>query len=256
MTDAYPSPAAGPRDAFDEQTPLTQGERVIDTFIAPTKTFADIRRNRSWWLPMLILAAFSYLFALTAMSHVGPQRLAESALRNNPSQNERLQQATPEQRAQTLRITATIMQVSFFGSPLLVLVSSALGALLLWVGFNFILGGSATFSGMFAVMIFAWLPSILRSILSTAMLFLGDPESFNINDPIGTNPGFYMGANSSAFLKAVLGSLDIFSIWILVLMAVGGAIVARVKIRSGVILVFATWLIVVLLRAAAAAAMS
>ena len=256
MTDGYPLPAAGPRDVFDEQPPLTQGERVIDTFFAPTKTFADIRRNRSWWLPMLILAAFSYLFTLTAVSHVGPQRLAESALRNNPSQNEKLQQATPEQRAQTLRITATVMQVSFFGWPVFVLVMSALGALLLWVGFNFILGGSASYSGMFAVMMFAWLPSILRAVLSTAMLFLGDPESFNINDPVGTNPGFYMGANSPAFLKAILESVDIFSIWIFALMAIGGAIVARVKIRSGMILVFATWLIVVLLRAAAAAAMS
>jgi hypothetical protein len=256
MTDAYPSPSAGPRDAFDEQPPLSQGERVIDTFIAPTKTFADIRRNRSWWLPMLVLAVFSYMFTLTALSHVGSQRLAESALRNNPSQNERLQQATPEQRAQTLRITATVMQVSFLGWPLLLPVLSALAALLLWVGFNFILGGSATYSGMFTVMMFAWLPSIFRGVLSTAMLFLGDPESFNINDPVGTNPGFYLGADSSAFLKAMLSSLDIFSIWILALMAIGGAIVARVKIRSGVILVFATWLIVALLRAAAAAAMS
>ena len=145
------------------------------------------------------------------------------------------------------------MQVSFFGWPLFVLLLSAVGALLLWVGFNFILGGSATYPGMFAVMMFAWLPSIFRSVLSTAMLFLGDPEGFNINDPIGTNPGFYMAPNSSAFLKSALGSVDIFSIWILALMAVGGAIVARVKIRSGLILVFTTWLIFVLLKSAAAA---
>ncbi len=256
MPDAYSSPAAGPLDAFDAQPPLGQVDRVINTFVAPSKTFADIRRNRSWWLPLLILTAFSYLFTVTAMSHVGPQRLAESALRNNPTQNEKLQQATPEQRAQTLRITATIMQISFLGWPLFVPVVSALGALLLWVGFNFILGGTATYSGMFAVMMFAWLPSIFRSVLSTAMLFLGDPESFNINDPIGTNPGFYMDANSPAFLKSMLGSVDIFSIWIFALMAIGGAIVARVKIRSGVILVFTTWLIVVLLKAMVAAATS
>ena len=256
MLEAYPSPVIGPRDAFDEQPPLTQADRVLDTFVAPTKTFADIRRDRSWWLPFLILAVFSYLFTLTALSHMGSQRLAESALRNNPSQNERLQQSTSEQRAQILGFTAIIMKVSFFGWPVFVVVVSALGALLLWIGFNFILGGTATYSGMFAVMMFAWLPSIFRSALSTAMLFLGDPETFNINDPIGTNPGFYMGASTSAFLKSLLGSLDIFSLWIFALMAIGGAIVARVKIRSGLLLVFTTWLIVVLLRAAVAAATS
>ena len=256
MSEAHTLPAAGPRDVFDGQPPLTGIQRVTNTYVAPTKTFADIRRSRSWWLPFAILAVFSYLFTLTAMSHVGVQRLAESAIHNNPSQNEKLQQATPEQREQTLHITAIIMQVSFFGWPVFVLLLSALGALLLWVGFNFILGGSATYPGMFAVMMFAWLPSIFRSILTTVMLFLGDPESFNINDPIGTNPGFYMPADSSAFLKSALGSLDIFSLWILALMAIGGAIVARVKIRSGVILVFTTWLIFVLLKSAVAAATS
>ena len=256
MTDAYALPQAGPRDAFDDQPPLSEPERIGNTFVAPTTTFADLRRNRTWWPAFIVLALFSYLFTLTAMSHVGPQRLAESAIRNNPAQNEKLQQASPEQRAQTLRITATFMQVSFFGWPVFVLVLSAAGALLLWVGFNFILGGSATYPAMFAVMMFAWLPSIFRSALSTAMLFLGDPEGFNINDPIGTNPGFYMDPNSSAFLKSALGSVDLFSLWILALMAIGGAIVARVKIRSGLILVFTTWLIFVLLKSAAAAATS
>ncbi len=256
MPEVSSLPAAGPRDALDAQPPLTEVERTLNTYFAPTKTFADIRRNRSWWLPFLVLAVVSYLFTLSAMSHVGMPRLAESAIRNNPSQYEKLQQASPEQRAQTLRITASFMQVSFFGWPLLVLLMTALGALLLWVGFNFILGGSATYPGMFAVMMFAWLPSVFRSLLTTAMLFLGDTESFNINDPIGTNPGFYMGAGSSPFLKSALQSVDLFSLWILALMALGAAIVARVKIRSGFILVFTTWLIFVLLKSAVAAATS
>ncbi len=259
MQDAsiHPDPfATGPRDAFDGQPPLTQVQRVTDTFVAPAKTFADVRRNRSWWLPFLILAVFSYLFTLTALAHVGAPRLAESAIRNNPAQSEKLQQASPEQRAQTLRITATFMQASFYSWPVLLLLFTLLGALLLWVGFNFMLGGTAAFAGMFAVMMFAWLPGIIRSVLSTAMLFLGDPEGFNINDPVGTNPGFYLGAGSPVFLKSVLSSIDILSIWTLALMAIGGAIVARVKIRSGLILVFTAWLVFVLARAGIAAAFS
>ena len=34
--------------------PLSQAERVVDTFIAPSKTFTDILRSSSWWLPWLI----------------------------------------------------------------------------------------------------------------------------------------------------------------------------------------------------------
>ena len=247
---------AGPRDAFDGQPALTPVERVTNTFLAPTKTFADLRRSRSWWLPLLVLSIFSYLFTVTALVHVGPARLAESSIRNNPTQNERMQNAPPEQRAQTMRITATVMQVSLLGWPVFLLLMSAVSALLLWVGFNFILGGSATYGGMFAVVMFACLPGILRAVLSVVMLFAGDPENFNINDPIGTNPGFYMGADSSAFLKSALSSVDLFVLWSLALMAIGGAIVARVKVKNGVTMVFTAWLIFALLKAAAVAAMS
>ena len=256
MQEPSVSPAAGPRDAFDEQPPLSPAERVLDVFVAPTKTFADLRRNRSWWLPFVLIAIFSYVFTGSAMSRVGIPRLAESAIRNNPAQNERMQQATPEGRAQTLSITAAILKVTFYSVPVLTLLICAIAALLLWVGFNFILGGSATYPGMFAVAMFASLPSIVRSLLTTTMLFLGDVDSFNINDPIGTNPGFYMGPDSPTFLKAALGSFDIFSLWMLALMAIGAAIVARVKVRSGLILVFTAWLIFVIVKAGVAAVTS
>ena len=254
MDDALYAPVAVREDIYDEQPPLTEVQRVVNTFAAPTKTFADIRRNRSWWLPLLILTLFSYLFTLTAISRVGTDRLAASSIRNNPSQNERMQQASPEQRAQTVHMVGNIMRISFYSWPLIVLLTSAVGALLLWVGFNFILGGTGTYAGMYAVMLFASLPGILRALLSTTMLFLGDPETFNINDPVGTNPGFYLSADTSAFLKAALSSVDLFSLWTLALMAVGGAIVARVRIRSGLILVFSAWLLFVLGRSAIAAA--
>ena len=42
---------------------LSQVERVVDTFIEPSKTFADIKRNRSWWLPFLILILLGYVFS-------------------------------------------------------------------------------------------------------------------------------------------------------------------------------------------------
>ena len=39
---------------MEEVTGLSQVERVVDTFVAPSKTFADILRSTSWWLPFLI----------------------------------------------------------------------------------------------------------------------------------------------------------------------------------------------------------
>lgn len=155
-----------------------------------------------------------------------------------------------------ISITASIMQVSLWAWPVFVLASAAIGALLLWVGFNFILGGAGTYPGMFAVMIFAYLPGIFRSVLSAAVLLFGETENFNLNDPVGTNPGFYLGSDSSVFLKTFLSSVDVFSLWTLILMGIGGAIVARVKVKNGVAMVLTVWLIYALGKAAITAAMS
>ena len=43
-----------------EVQPLSQVERVVDTFIAPTKTFTDILRSTSWWLPFVIGTVVAY----------------------------------------------------------------------------------------------------------------------------------------------------------------------------------------------------
>lgn len=254
---AYPDALpAGPLDQYDNQPPLTQVERSLNMFYAPTKTFADIRRNKSWWMPFLILTLFGYLFAGTALMKVGPRGLAEGSIRNNPTQTEKMQNATPEDRARIISVTGIGMQVSLMALPVLTLLFCAIGALLLWVGFNFILGGAGTYSVMFAVTIFSFLPGILRSVLTTAVILFGDTENFNLNDPIGTNPGFYMGSDASVFLKTLLSSIDLFSLWALILMAVGGAIVSRVKVRGGVLMVGIVWLLFVVGKAAIVAAMS
>lgn len=243
-------------DRFDEQPPLTPMQRVVDTFVAPSKTFADIRRNRSWWLPFLILALFGYLFSGVAYKRVSMPGLVESALKSNPARYEKFKESPPAQQAQARSITGLVMQSTLLGWPIYQLLFTAISALLLWVGFNFILGGSSTYGGMFAVSMFAMLPGLVRSLLSTLMLFVGDPETFSISDPVGTNPGYYLGPDAAAWLRSLLGSFDLFSLWILLLCALGGAIVARVKPSRGYALVFGAWLLFVLVKVGFAAATS
>ena len=34
--------------------PMSEGARIINTFIAPSKTFTDLRRSAAWWAPFLL----------------------------------------------------------------------------------------------------------------------------------------------------------------------------------------------------------
>lgn len=262
---AYPLPGAAPgtygvapptQDEYDAVPPLSQGQRVMDTFFAPSKTFADIRRNRSWWLPFLLLVVFSLAFSALAVKRVGVDSLAENAIRANPAQAEKIQNAPPEARAQAMKFTAISMEVGLYGAPVFLLLWSAFLALLLWVGFNFILGGSSTYPGMFAVSMYALLPSLVAYVLLIVMLFVGDTETFNLANATGTNIGYYLPQGASPLLKSLLTSIDLFTLWQCFLLGIGGAIVARLKPTKGLTLVFGVWIVIVLIKAGIAAATS
>lgn len=108
---------------------LSQLERVTNTFTAPSKTFADIKRgNKSWWLPFLIMVLVGYVFFAAITMKVGWAQVAENAIHLNPKSEEKLAQAPPESRATAMKITQYSMEGAFAASPILILVGVAIGS--------------------------------------------------------------------------------------------------------------------------------
>lgn len=236
--------------ALDQQQPLTQVERVTNTFAAPSKTFFDIFRSKSWWLPFVLIALVGYAFSGVVLARIGVTPMVEHALQQRAEKTG--QQMAPEQVATATKVTAAIFKASFAAAPIIFLLAAVIFTVLIWLGFNFILGGKASFSGMFAVSIYASLPSIVKSLLTIVTILFTTNDNFDIQNPIGTNIGYFLGPDASPFLKSLLTSLDLFSIWMLALFALGGAIQAKVKPRTGFLLVFGAWLAYALIRSAMA----
>jgi hypothetical protein len=250
-----PDAASAPTDAQQSQT-LSQLERVVNTFIEPSKTFNDIRRNQSWWLPFVIMAVLGYAFCFTAVQHVGWESLTTNVLKSQPRNAEKLDKATPAEQAQMLSFTKGIMEGFMVGSPLVVLVASALFALLLWGGFSFVLGGTTNYREMFAVTIFASLPNALNSVIAIVTVLASDPQTYNLNVPSPAALAYFLSPDSAPWLVALAKSLDVFSLWSLALAGFGGALVAKVKPIRGIAMVFGVWILYVLVKTGIAAAMS
>lgn len=242
-----------PTDAQDSVA-LTPVERVVNTFIEPSKTFQDIKRNRSWWLPFVILVVLGWIFCFAAVQHVGWENLTTNVLKSQPTNAERLDKATPAQAAQMLSITKGFMEGFMIGTPAVILIINAIFALLLWGGFAFLLGGTTTFAEMFTVAIFAALPNALNSIISLVTVMVAEPQSYNLNLPSPSNLAYFLGSDAPHWLIVLGTSLDVFSLWSLVLAGFGAAIVSRVKPARGILLVFAVWLAYVLIKTGIAAA--
>jgi hypothetical protein len=237
--------------AGTESRGLSQIERVVDAFIAPTKTFNDIRRDASWWLPFLLVVAFSLVGSYMLQANIGFTRMAEQSMKGNT----RYEQATPEQQAQQLQMVEKSMPI--FSYVLYPVVFPLVGGFIvagLFLGiFNFGLGENARFWPLFAVYFYASLPGLLKAIVFILTVKFGDPDNFNLKNPVGTNIGFFMPSDAPHWLSTFFIQIDIFTIWFLVLLGIGCAIVAGVKRSTAMITVFAVWAVYVLIVTAIAA---
>lgn len=235
---------------------LTQWQRVIDTFTSPSKTFEDIKRgNRSWWMPFLITIVFSYIFFAAITMRIGWTQVAENTIHLNQKAEEKLSQAPAASREMAMKMTQYSMEGGFAASPLLILLVGAIVSLVMWGTINFIFGGRATFSAVFAVWMYASLPGILKAVLGTIVIFAGlAPESFNITNPAPTSLGAFLSPQDvGAAIYKLASSIDITVIWYLILLSIGLAIVAGVKRSSGYTAVFGWWALIVLFGVAVAA---
>src|SRR5208282_2975114 len=101
---------------------LTQWQRVTNTFSAPSKTFEDIKRgNRSWWLPFVAYVVVGYILFAAIGFKIGLQQVVDNQFRMDPKAQERMAQATPEQKEMSSKISLYVTEGAFIANPLLVL---------------------------------------------------------------------------------------------------------------------------------------
>ena len=232
---------------------LSEPARLINTYVAPSKTFTDIRRNASWWVPFVISAICAVAFFMTVGKKVGFEEVAQKMFANNNA----VQQLPEAQRDQIIARTATGFKVGTYIGPIFLLLYALIDAAVLMATFNFIMAAEVSFSRALAIVMYGWLPNVVSSILAIVTLFFGDPEGFRLDNPVGTNPAYYLDpTTTSKFVYSFLTSFDVFSLWCVVLMGMGFALNSKKKISLGSgIGAVAVWFFIYKLGAAALASL-
>lgn len=245
MAESLDSAAYEPRPA--EQPGLNQLERVIDTYVAPEKTFLDIRRNASWWLPFLLGVCISLLFTFSVDRQIGFDKVAEANINRSASAQERMSSVPEAQREQTMHTIAATTRVFSYAYPIISLIFNLIIAAILMVSFNFGLGAKEHYKQYLAVWFYASLPFAIKYILAAITIFAGaSSDNFDIQNPVGTNIGWYLSSDTPLWLRTMLTSVDIFTIWTVVLLIIGCATVARVKRSSAAAVVVGWWVLAII----------
>ncbi|MGH9500857.1 MAG: YIP1 family protein [Terriglobales bacterium] len=241
--------------AAPEPKALSEAVRVVDTFIAPSKTFTDLRRSASWWAPFLLLSVVSLAFFYVVDQKIGYRKVVENQIQASPKAARQMDQLPPDQRSQAISRQVTGMRYFLYGYPGVILLFNLLIAAVLFATFKFAAGAELKFKTAYAIVMYGSLPLLLKTILAAISVAAGaDPDSFNLQNPAATNPGYFLSAGNSPFLYSVATALDIFMIWTLIVTAIGFSCVGKVKRSTAFAIVFG-WYITFTLGAAGLAAL-
>ena len=236
MSTPPPPPIAAPvqPSAQAAQPGLSEPQRLINTFIAPRKTFEDLKRNPSWWVPWLVGAVFSLAFSVVAVQKLDMADVVRKNIEHSKMAQRQMESLAPEQRERAIAQQAAVTKVIFFISPVFNIIGALLVAAVLMGVFNFGFASEVSFGRSLAIVFYSFLPAIVWPVLMIVTLFVSsDLSSFDINNPVATNPGFFMDPNGSKFLYSLASRLDVVSIWIAVLTGLGFSTCSAKKLSPG-----------------------
>jgi hypothetical protein len=249
--------SVAPASQVPEIGSLSELQRIANTFFAPSKTFGDLRRSAAWWGPFLVLSLMSLVFVIVVNNKIGFRKVVENQIQTSPKASDRIEKMPADQREQTLRQQTTITSVISYGYPAVILIWNALVAAVLFATFKFGLSAALNFKTAYAIVMYASLPLVIKTILAIVVVVVGvNTDSFTFQNPVATNPGYFVNAAENHVLYSLGTALDLFMIWTLILTAIGFARSSNLKRNSAFAGVFAWYILFVLVSTAIGAVFS
>jgi hypothetical protein len=251
-----PTPAAAPvpPTAQPAQPGLSQVARIINTFIAPRKTFLDIRRSASWWLPWLLGVLSVVGFVYTVEKKVGYEAIVNNRFAHASFLQKAMDQMPPDKKQEMIDKQIASSQRSIYTSPIGALIFALIYAAFLMLTFKFAFDAGVSYKASLAIVFYGWLPKVIFSLIAIVVMVIGvEPEGFDMENPLATQLGVILGSNTDhRFLYHILSGVDLFGLWCVFLMGLGFATVSQKKISTGAaVTAVAAWYVFgILLRAA------
>ncbi len=222
-----------------EPAALSEGARILNTFVAPTKTFTDLRRSAAWWGPFLLLVIVGFVFSYGVSQKIGFAKAGENILQTRPKQWDRIQNMQPDDREKVMQRVENQTRITSYAFPAINLILLLIVAGVLLATFKFAANAKVSFKIAFAIVIYATLPGALKYLIAMLTLFAGvSPDTFNIQNPVATNLGIFFNPSDNPLLYSAGSMVDIFMIWTLILTAIGFTCVSNVKRGAALSIVF------------------
>lgn len=224
------TPAAAPAASWWED--------YIDIFYTPSTVFAR-RSAAGFGLPMLIITVLITAIYLATSGSLQPvmdgefQRGAAAAMRSNP-------QVTAEMMQKSRDMTEKFAPVGIF---IIIPVSIFLVGLFLWLVGKFV-DAKESLGQAILITSFAWAPRVIESVLNGVQGLVLDPASLNGRLRLSLGVGRFFDPDvASPLLLAAVGRIDVFTIWVTVLLAIGLSVLGKIPRSRAAIAAVIIWVL-------------
>jgi hypothetical protein len=218
--------------------PAAIWEDFIDIFYAPSAVFRR-RENGNFFIPLavvtIVCGVLFYLNsgALQPMFDAEFDRGMAAARRQNPN--------IPTEAMENMRNFASRMQM--------VMIFVFLPIAMFGIGVTTWLAGKLvdakqTFKAALVVGAYAYAPRILDGVLQGVQALFMDPAAIDGRFRLSLGVGRFLDPDTtSPLLLAVVGRVDLITIWITVLIAIGLCVTGRIPLGKAAIAAAIVWLI-------------
>jgi len=224
---------------------MSEFARLTGVLFEPGKTFDDVAQRPTFMVPLVLVMVCSLVYMVLFSQHVGWERM----IRHQMETNKQAQQQTPEQREQAIQMGAKFAPIAGYaialvGVPVVYLISAAVLLALVKM-----MSAPTRFGQAWAVMCYSGVPGIIFIVLTIAVMFLKNPDDFDLQNPLAFNAGALMDPNtSSKFVYTLASALDVFAFWKIILIAIGlkatgGRALSFAKALVAVLIPWALWIL-------------
>ena len=223
-TTSLPAPEA------QSQPAVSPVGRIIGVFFSPKATFEDIVRKPSWVLPVVLLTLFSLGVSFSINQRINWREFMNQQIEKSPQ----AASMSAEQKEQRIEGGAKFSPPFTYAIGLLgPIIGMLVVALVMWGAYNLLGGANTDFGTSFAITAHAFMTGLLSSLLFIVVLYLKPYGTVDLENPVATNLAAILQDDSSKWLVALLKSIDVFTIWTLILLAIGFAATNPQKLRGG-----------------------
>lgn len=207
-----------------EVTKMNGLSRLIGIIVSPTKTFEAIRQKPAIWIPMLVLLLVPAAYYFFMWDYLAPAMiitLEEQAAMYGT-------EVTPDM----MDLQMNIAKYSTYATGIGFIIVNLISAVYYLIA-NSIANGDAKYKHLLSMSLYISMIGLLSLLVSAITTILGmDPTT-----PLTSVASFLPASMYGTVIYALLSTVEVFSIWSIIITVMGLRIVANMSKKASIITV-------------------